>query len=567
MKRFKRFSLTIKDRFLSLIDIFKKSSIYGKITLMSSLIFMSGDFFFHRFFAGILKLFYHIIMMYFMISIGFRYILGLASFRSLNVQFYSIILFGLWIYVYIRHNKTVFERVKQKDFGQSNLFNRIKNYWMLKKQAFKDYRVLFKESNFKTKIDLISPFIFLGYFQFRHKAWIKGILLFGTQLLFIIYIALYGIYDMLDFFALDTSYLPPEFIRPSTFNLVYGLLAFFITSVFIYIYSKNIQSVTIHVKEKVYHLKPFLLEIKELKDHKLYVTFLTFPILGILGFTVLPLVFMILIAFTGYQGAGQHFSWTGLSVFKDLLLITDNLYTLLSVIEWTLIWAFFATFTNYFGGIFLATLINKKGIKGKKIWRTLFIITMATPQFVSLLIMNQMFAFNGPINQFLLNLNIIDIGINFWGEQTSARILIIVINMWIGIPYLMLLTSGILMNIPEELYEAAVIEGANKRQLFTKITMPYMLFITAPLLVTGFIHNINNFNVIYLLTQGKPLGVGLVNAGGTDILITWLYKLTSTYRLYNLSAAIGIIIFIISASISLVIYRRTASYKREGEFA
>jgi arabinogalactan oligomer/maltooligosaccharide transport system permease protein len=379
--------------------------------------------------------------------------------------------------------------------------------------------------------------------------------------------AMYGVSDIIDFLALDTTNLSPEFIRPSTFNLVYGLLAFLLTSIFIYIYKKNIQTVTIYVKDKVYQIKPFLIELKELKNHKLYVTFLTFPILGILGFTVLPLVFMILIAFTGYQGSGQHFTWTGISVFKDLLLISDNLYTLLSVIEWTLIWAFFATFTNYFGGIFLATLINKKGIKGKKIWRTIFIITMATPQFVSLLIMNQMFASNGPVNQFLLNLGLVDMGINFWGEQTTARILIIVINMWIGIPYLMLLTSGILMNIPEELYEAATIEGASKRQLFTKITMPYMLFITAPLLVTGFISNINNFNVIYLLTQGKPLGVGLVNAGGTDILITWLYKLTSTYRLYNLSAAIGIIIFVLSASFSLVIYRRTASYKREGEFS
>jgi arabinogalactan oligomer/maltooligosaccharide transport system permease protein len=276
---------------------------------------------------------------------------------------------------------------------------------------------------------------------------------------------------------------------------------------------------------------------------------------------------MISIAFTGYQGSGQHFGWQGFDVFRDLLLISDNLYTLISVIEWTLIWAFFATFTNYFGGIFLASLINKKGVKGKKIWRTVFIITMATPQFVSLLIMNQMFAFNGPVNQFLLNLNIIETGINFWGNQTNARMLIIIVNMWVGIPYLMLLTSGILMNIPEELYEAAIIEGANKRQLFMKVTMPYMLFITTPLLVTGFIHNINNFNVIYLLTQGKPLGVGLVNAGGTDILITWLYQLTRSYRLYNLSAAIGIIIFIISAAISLSIYRKTASYQREGEFA
>jgi arabinogalactan oligomer/maltooligosaccharide transport system permease protein len=559
--------MRFKDAISKAIHTFKEANFYGKLALLSSVLLMSGDFFSHRFFKGLIKLFYHLLMIYFMIRIGFRYVFGLETFRALNVQLYTLIFFILWVFIYVKHIIHMVSIVSQEDYGTSQLKGLLSTYVSQRKKAWKDYKHLFKESKTPLKIELISPFLFMGFYQFKHKAWMKGLLLFGIQVSYIIYMATLGVYDLMDFFALDTSNLPPEFIRPSTFNLVYGLLAFFITGIFIYVYKKNIQSVTIFIKDKVYALKPFLLELKELKDHKLYISLLTFPILGILGFTVLPLLFMILIAFTGYQGSGQHFTWTGLNVFKDLLLISDNLYTLLSVIEWTLIWAFFATFLNYFGGIFLASLINKKGIKGKKIWRTLFIITMATPQFVSLLIMNQMFASNGPVNQFLMNLGLIDLGINFWGDQTTARILIIVINMWIGIPYLMLLTSGILMNIPEELYEAAIIEGANKRQLFMKITMPYMLFITAPLLVTGFIHNINNFNVIYLLTQGKPLGVGLVNAGGTDILITWLYKLTSTYRLYNLSAAIGIIIFVLSASFSLIVYRRTASYKREGEFS
>ncbi|TNF06893.1 MAG: sugar ABC transporter permease [Bacillota bacterium] len=563
----KRFFTNLKKTISQSFNTFQEANLYGKLALISSTFLMAGDFFFHRFFKGILKLFFHLIIIYFMFSIGFRFLFNVSSFRSLNVQLYSFLILILWLYLYIKNLNYTLRRVQTEDYGDGQFKSRLSSYFTQRKHAFIDYKNLFKESTTSQKIDLISPFILLGYYQIKHKAYVKGFLLLSVQVLFIVYLMTLGIYDMIDFFALDTSHLPPEFIRPSTFNLVYGLLAFFVTCVFLYIYKRNILTVTIYVKDKVYAIKPFLLELKALKDHKLYISLLTFPILGILGFTILPLLFMILIAFTSYQGSGQHFIWSGLDVFKDLLLISDNLYTLISVIEWTLIWAFFATFTNYFGGIFLASLINKKGIKGKKVWRTIFIITMATPQFVSLLIMNQMFASNGPVNQFLMNIGLIDLGINFWGDQTTARILIIVINMWIGIPYLMLLTSGILMNIPEELYEAAVIEGANKRQLFMKITMPYMLFITAPLLVTGFIHNINNFNVIYLLTQGKPLGVGLVNAGGTDILITWLYKLTSTYRLYNLSAAIGIIIFVISASFSLVIYRRTASYKREGEFS
>ena len=141
---------------------------------------------------------------------------------------------------------------------------------------------------------------------------------------------------------------------------------------------------------------------------------------------------MISIAFTGYEGRARTLSGR-IRKFQRLVLVRDYLYTLLSVTRWTLIWAFFATFTNYFGGMFLAMLINKKGVKGKKFWRTVFIITMAVPQFVSLLIMNQMFAYEGPVNQFLLNMGIIKEKINFWGVQSRARILIILINMWVGL--------------------------------------------------------------------------------------------------------------------------------------
>jgi len=548
-------------------NTYKAANLRGRFAIFFSTLFMAGGIMTNQLIKGLTRFMFHGFMILYFSRFGIGFIIGTQSFRTLNVRLYSLILLGLWIYLFYKNLKETLYVVQDGIYPRPTWISKIYASLNDRRNAYRDYRMLFKHANQKTKWRLISPFVFMGLDQFLHKGYVKGLLLFGIQVSFIIYMSMIGLYDLIDFVALDTTFLPPEFIRPSTFNLVYGLLSILIIIVFIYLYVKNIKTVTIQIKNQEYSFKPFLFELKELKDHKLYITLLTFPILGILAFTILPLVFMISIAFTNYQGSGQHFNWQGLDVFRDLLLISDNLYTLISVIEWTLIWAFFATFTNYFGGILLATLINKKGVKGKKIWRTIFIITMATPQFVSLLIMNQMFAFNGPVNQFLLNLNLIQTGINFWGNQTNARILIIIVNMWVGIPYLMLLTSGILMNIPEELYEAAIIEGANKRQLFMKVTMPYMLFITTPLLVTGFIHNINNFNVIYLLTQGKPLGVGLVNAGGTDILITWLYQLTRSYRLYNLSAAIGIIIFIISASISLSIYRRTSSYQREGEFA
>lgn len=145
--------------------------------------------------------------------------------------------------------------------------------------------------------------------------------------------------------------------------------------------------------------------------------------------------------------------------------------------------------------------------------------------------------------------------------------MIIVINLWIGIPYLMLIATGLLMNIPEDLYESARIDGANGFQMFMKITLPYMLFVTGPYLLTQFTGNLNNFNVIFLLTKGAPLSVNLGNkAGYTDLLITWLYKMTVDDTNYKLAAVIGIIVFLVTAIISLIVYGILPSVKDEEGF-
>jgi len=128
-----------------------------------------------------------------------------------------------------------------------------------------------------------------------------------------------------------------------------------------------------------------------------------------------------------------------------------------------------------------------------------------------------------------------------------------------------LMVSGILMNIPAELYESARIDGANPFVIFRKITFPYMLFVTTPYLITSFVGNINNFNVIFLLSQGGPTYVG-DTAGQTDLLVTWLYKLTIDFQYYNIGAVIGILTFIVLTIVTLVTYRNSGSYKNEEAF-
>ena len=269
------------------------------------------------------------------------------------------------------------------------------------------------------------------------------------------------------------------------------------------------------------------------------------------------------------------FKWVGFQNFKTLFSWNvkgvNYSATFGEILLWTLIWAFFATFTNYFLGILVAMMINKKGIKLKKLWRTVLIMTIAIPQFISLLYVSKMFAKNGLFNGLLLDLGIINHAIDFWGDPTLARIMVIIINIWIGIPYLMLIATGILMNIPSDLYESAKIDGASGWKQFSKITMPYMLFITGPYLLTSFTSNMNNFNVIYLLTGGgpaNPLRSGAEgNVGHTDLLITWLFKITQTGdSKYYLASVVGILVFVVVAVISLVVYRMLPSVKNEEDF-
>ena len=153
----------------------------------------------------------------------------------------------------------------------------------------------------------------------------------------------------------------------------------------------------------------------------------------------------------------------------------------------------------------------------------------------------------------------------FFTNTTWARVTVIIINLWVGIPYTIMQVTGILKNIPAEQYEAARMDGANVFQEFIHVTLPYMIFVMTPYIITQFTGNINNFNVIYLLTRGEPVGVGNT-AGATDLLVTWLYKLSVDQQKYNLGAVIGIFTFVVLSVVSLVTYRSSGSYKNEEGF-
>ena len=315
----------------------------------------------------------------------------------------------------------------------------------------------------------------------------------------------------------------------------------------------------------------FMEDVKQLFDTNIHKMLMFLPFMALVVFTIVPLFYMILMAFTNYGKIDTHlilFDWVGMANFGQIFSSSSSIgKQFWDVLTWTLIWAFFATFLNFFLGTFMAMIINRPTTRLKGLWRTILSLTVAVPQFVSLLIIRTMFQPMGAVNELLRNLGILGAtdSLPFWTDATWARVTIIVINLWVGIPYTVMQVTGILKNIPADLYEASRIDGANVVQQFANITLPYMVFVLTPYMISSFTGNINNFNIIYLLTGGGPTYVG-DTAGQTDLLVTWLYKLSIDNQQYNYAAVIGILTFVVLAIVSLVTYRSSGSYKDEEGF-
>ena len=436
-------------------------------------------------------------------------------------------------------------------------------------------------------------FFIMGIGNMAQKQIVKGLLFLGAELGFLIFMITAGLsylseliprsdnIDPVDKIPLMGAATSTQFINNieqtvfggnSMIILLRSVAILFLIGLFLIVWRANIKSVykVQMLEEKGKKIPTIFDDIKDLFDSQLHKTLMVIPVLGITVFNLIPLVFMILIAFTNYDAKHQppstQFGWVGLDNFIALLNPTGQFgSTFLNILLWTFIWAIFATFLNYIFGMILAIMINRKGTKFKKFWRTMFVISIAVPQFVSLLLIRIMLSEYGPVNNMLNDL--FGVTAPFWTDTTWARVTIIIINLWVGMPYTMLVTTGILQNIPSDLYESARVDGANAATIFWKITLPYMLFVTTPKLITDFVGNLNNFNVIFFLTAGKPVSSDYFQAAGkTDLLVTWLYNLTVDKADYCYAAVIGIAVFVISATLSLIVYRNTGSYKNEEGF-
>ncbi|MCH9276518.1 sugar ABC transporter permease [Bifidobacterium amazonense] len=434
-----------------------------------------------------------------------------------------------------------------------------------------------------TKGDTLTKLsaVVFGLGNLARKQIVKGLLLLAGEIAFIAFMVTSGAGYLSKLPSLGTQKQGKVLVDGyweytagdnSVIILLYGVCTIVAIIAFVYLWTLSLRcAYKAECLAKANGKAPSLHDdINTLMDAKAHELLMFLPTLGILVFTVLPLIFMISMAFTNYDHSHVVlFDWVGFDTFKQVFAggagATVNAQLFVQVLVWTLVWAFFATFLNFFFGMFFAMIINRKTTRFKGFWRAMFSMSIAVPQFVSLLVMRTMLRQQGIINRMLESAGLIDGPLPFLTDATWARVTVIVINLWIGIPYTIMQITGILQNIPADLYEAARIDGANWWQIFVKITMPYIFFVLTPYLITTFTGNVNNFNVIYLLTAGDPVPVG-ASAGKTDLLITWLYKLTVDKGDYNLGAVIGIMTFIVLAVVSLITYRSSGSYKNEEGF-
>jgi arabinogalactan oligomer / maltooligosaccharide transport system permease protein len=424
---------------------------------------------------------------------------------------------------------------------------------------------------------VILSILFMGLGQLYNRQIVKGLVMAITWSAGLIILKrqllthLYGLWTLGEtprsIVKIGKMYQPVDGDH-SIYLMVQGLIALLVAIIFIVMYGINIKDAyqVARKRERGGHPHTFGQTIDHIKEHHFAYLILFIPAIAALFLNILPLIFSIMIAFTNYAAPilppANLIEWTGFETFKNLFMLKSWSRTFYGVLGWTIVWAILSTLTTFLGGMLLAVLIQQKEIRFKRFWRSIIIVPFAIPNLVSLLVFRNLLNTEfGPINQYLRWFGLD--ALPWLTDPYWAKVTVLMVNLWLAMPIFMVLVSGILTTIPRDLYEAAEVDGGTPFQLFSTITVPMVLFSTAPVLIMQFAANINNFNVIYLLTDGNPVMNEYQYAGATDLLVTWLYKLTLTNRQYNFSAVIGILIFILIAGLSIINYRRTRSFKED----
>lgn len=425
----------------------------------------------------------------------------------------------------------------------------------------------YKTIPFMSYLTLFIP----GLGQLLNKQYIKG-LCFLILSIFIYIVAIpyalgYGNYQGDGIAGLISLAQDGMRIDKSLIFLIEGILAIFLVALaFVAIYSsfRDVNSVE---KKKIKGVRPNnWFESKKRVNNEGFPYIVSSPALFVIIFTVLvPITTAILLSFTGMDPKHQSkFGWVGVDNYK-LIALGEGLAgeVFWHILLWTLVWTVAATTLAIAIGFILALLANNERVKGKTFFRSVFILPWAVPAFISIMFFSIMFSSTGALTEIIYNLtgNLVEVKSN----PSLTRIVLILLQAWLGSSYIFLLSTGVLQAIPGDLYEAADIDGATGWQKIRHITLPIVLFQTAPLLVGQYTFNFNNFSIIYLFNGGGPFNPSKYGnlAGSSDLLISYIYKLTMDNQYQAIGAAITVLISIGLMLFAFLGYRNSKAFKEE----
>ncbi|AOY05023.1 maltodextrin ABC transporter permease MdxF [Bacillus subtilis] len=422
----------------------------------------------------------------------------------------------------------------------------------------------------KRKAGLLS--IIPGLGQIANQQLSKGLLFLAITGLFAFELCVFGIQALTGLMTLGS--VPGE--DHSLFMLIEGTLQLIVTMIFLMFYIFNI-----HDSRKTAAMKAAGLEVnttaKDMICHagdKGFPYLFTLPAYIMMVFVIIfPVLVTLFVALTNYDfyhiPPNRLIDWVGFENFLNIFFLGSYRETFVNVLGWTVIWTICATTLQIILGIVTALFVNQDFIKGKRIFRMIFLFPWAVPAFITIMSFSNMFndsigAVNTQVIPLFNHLPFVELPAIAWKTDPFwTKTALIMIQTWLGFPYIYVMVTGVLQAIPGELYEAAKIDGATFIQRFRHITFPMILFATAPVMITQYTFNFNNFSIIYLFNEGGPGSAG-AGAGSTDILISWIYKLTTgTSPQYSVAAAVTLLISFIVIGISLIAFKKSNAFGNE----
>lgn len=443
------------------------------------------------------------------------------------------------------------------------------------------------ESDQIRKKALLAGVLYMGLSHIIFlKQYVKGILFFLIESLFLFF-ALFqvhstGLYlsgngpliqaikNMVTLGG-DQSDLPVREREHAMFLLNDGLLAIVLIIVFLMLYYLSVRDVirVLRCRDKSGHMPR--LNKTSIRDKTFFISALMPTYVLLLLFVVLPLIFSALIAFTDYSAPNhmppaQRVNWVGLENFTTLFSGGQEWTASFGrVALWTLLWAFLATGTTFIGGFVIALVLRSHKIRLSRVFQSIFILPYAVPSLISMMIWaNLLNGTIGPVNTMLHGLGMTE-SVYWLTDPVMARISMVVVNLWLGFPYYMMMTTSIMTSISQDIFEASAVDGASQWQTAVKITLPLVMQQAVPLLIMSFCTNLNNFGMAFFLTVGGPSVAGettITKAGATDILISWIYKLTNEApQKYQYASVLAVLIFAVITPFAVYNYMRSKSFK------